>query len=171
MTHCDFRFSRIQKIDERLNENGSFMADDMGTEEMFGLLVDNELDKSVIGSIREITERVALCGRRVMVIGNIRFVAGFKRFFFRKSDVCRFRICISNGRDDVIAGPTPVFRLFAGEEVVCNDFRFVVCFVAERGEAVHVAEGPNPFGSRFEKFICFNVTALIRRYIRIFQVQ
>ena len=82
-----------------------------------------------------------------------------------------FGIGVGDGRDDVVAGPAPVFRFIAREEVVGDDFRFVIGFVAEGGHAVDVAESPDAVSRRFQELIGFNVAPFIEADVGIFQVE
>ena len=77
-------------------------------------------------------------------------------------------IRISNGRYRFIAGPAPIFRSLVREEVMGDDFSFVVGLMPEGRHAVHVTQGPYAFGCRFQKFVGWNEAAPIRLHVRPF---
>ena len=106
-----------------------------------------------------------------MVDGRFDVVAFLQGLFFRQADVSRFRIGIGNGRHRIVIGPAPCFRGVSGKEVVCQDFCFVIGLVAEGGHAVDVAQGPDILSRRFQKFVRFDVAALVQADVGIFQVQ
>ena len=83
----------------------------------------------------------------------------------------RFGIGEGDGRDDVVMNPAPLFGRHVGEEIVRQDFRFVVGLVAERRLAVYVADGPDAFGAGFEEFIGHDEAAAVGAYVCMFQMK
>ena len=132
-------FACIHEIDERLNENGSFMADNMSAEEIRCLLIDDEFNEAVVVMAFEETEGIAFDSGGVVIINHVDVIAGLSGSSFGHADVCRFGIGVRNGGDDVITGPAPIVRHIIFKEVVCDDFGFVVRFMTKRRETVDIA--------------------------------
>ena len=124
-------------VDEGLDEDGRFGADNVGAEDEFRLLIDDQLDEAVVFIARFIAHGVALGRRRIMVDGRFHVIAFLHGLVFRQAGVSRFGIGV--GRYGIVVGPAPRFRFVSGKEVVRQDFRFVIGLVAEGGQAVDVA--------------------------------
>ena len=121
----------IHKVNEGLDENRGFMSDNVSTQEMFRFFVDNEFYETVVGIPFLKAEGIAFGCRRVVVDGNIHVVSRFFCICFRKAYLSRLGIGVGYCRDEIVSGPTPILRFVILKEVVGNDFRFVVGFVAE----------------------------------------
>ena len=161
----------IHEIDERLNENGGFMADNMSAEEIRCLLIDDEFDETVVVMAFEEAEGIPFDSGGVVVINHVDVITGLSGSSFGHADVCRFGIGVRNGGYDVVTGPAPIVRRIAFKEVVRDNFGFVVRFMTKRRETVDIAERPDAFSRRFEKFVCFNIAATVNGDIRIFQAE
>ena len=121
----------IHKVNEGLDENRGFVSDNVSSQEVFRFFVDDEFYETVVGIPFLKAESIAFGCRRVAVDGNIHVVSRFFCICFRKAYLSRFRIGVGYCRDKIVSGPTPIFRFAIFKEIVGNDFRFVVGFVAE----------------------------------------
>ena len=94
-----------KKVDKGLDEDGRFMAHDVGAENLFTRFVDDELDEAIIRGARFVSQCISFGRGGVVVDGRFYVMALFLCPFFSKPHMGRFRIGIGDGRYGVVLGP------------------------------------------------------------------
>ena len=160
-----------EQVNERLNEDGRFVADDVGTENLVCLLVEHELRKAVVVMPCFKAEGIAFHSRGIMIEGRFRFIALCLRLFFGQADMRGFGVRIGYSGDGFVLGPAPVLGGIALKEVVRENLGFVIRLVAKWSLAIDVANSPDAVSGRLEEFVRPDVAALIELHVRMLEVQ